>query len=540
MKNILKTLVFIFGLFLFSGKVNAEEINSITMDIYIDEYGTAHVTEVWDAYPTSKTEYYHAYHNLGNSKIDILSVKDETREYSLKEWNINDSFNEKAYKYGYNYQNNGVEICFGKSSYKNNIYTIEYTITNFVSKVDDADIIYFNLLDSIKPAPKNVEITIYSSEYFSSNLSVWGYGNYGNETSVTNGKIHIKNLNEIKETDYFVILAKFPLNTFKIENKLEGNFDKYLKMAEEGAKPYTEDDWYLFIFSLLITVIWMIPFIIIMIVVGKKVGNKKIDYGINKPRFKNVEMFREIPFGKDLAKAYWLVNCYNLTNSKTNYFGALLLKWIKEDKVMIQDEVKNGIFKKNNYKIILKQNLVFESKQETNLYNYIYEASIDGILENKEFEKWCMKNTKKIKEWFDSVLDSKTSDLEKEGYLVLEKTKKLVFFTREAYVVQSKLYEDAKKLVGLRKFFKNIDNMKDKEVIDVKIWEEYLMYAQILGMADKVAKQFKELYPDVITDETYNSLLYVSTVSHSSITSSGYSSGGGGGGSFGGGGGGSR
>ena len=114
------------------------------------------------------------------------------------------------------------------------------------------------------------------------------------------------------------------------------------------------------------------------------------------------------------------------------------------------------------------------------------------------------------------------------------------------------MYEEALKVAGLKKFFNEFGNMTDKEAIDVKLWEEYLMYAQIFGVAEKVAKQFKKLYPDVITDYDYNTFVYINHVSYSGISSAnsaysraqsyssgggGFSSGGGGGGSFGGGGG---
>ena len=89
------------------------------------------------------------------------------------------------------------------------------------------------------------------------------------------------------------------------------------------------------------------------------------------------------------------------------------------------------------------------------------------------------------------------------------------------------------------------------------MWEYYLIYAQILGIADKVAKQFKKLYPELIENNeygyTYSDFIFIHAISHTGMTSAissksraesyssgggGFSSGGGGGGSFGGGGGG--
>ena len=84
------------------------------------------------------------------------------------------------------------------------------------------------------------------------------------------------------------------------------------------------------------------------------------------------------------------------------------------------------------------------------------------------------------------------------------------------------------------------------------------MYAQIFGIANQVAKQFKKLYPEIITEmNTYgydlDTILFMNSISNAGVSSAnsaksraenyssgggGFSSGGGGGGSFGGGGGG--
>ena len=95
--------------------------------------------------------------------------------------------------------------------------------------------------------------------------------------------------------------------------------------------------------------------------------------------------------------------------------------------------------------------------------------------------------------------------------------------------------------------------MHDKTAIEVKMWREYLIYAQIFGMAKEVAKEFKDLYPDVITDNDYNNVILIHNFSYNGVNAAtsararaqsyssgggGFSSGGGGGGSFGGGGGG--
>ena len=70
-------LSFVMMMLVFTSAVNANSINSITMDIYIDSNGDADITEVWNCTTNQGTESYHPYYNLGESEITNLRVQDE-------------------------------------------------------------------------------------------------------------------------------------------------------------------------------------------------------------------------------------------------------------------------------------------------------------------------------------------------------------------------------------------------------------------------------------------------------------------------------
>ena len=108
---------------------------------------------------------------------------------------------------------------------------------------------------------------------------------------------------------------------------------------------------------------------------------------------------------------------------------------------------------------------------------------------------------------------------------------------------------------GLEKFMLEFSRMKEYSTMELALWEEYLVYATAFGIADKVLKQLKVVYPQ-ITDAnymnsngyTYLYLMYHSNISNNfinsintSVTSAyssvNYSSGSGSGGGFSGGGG---
>ena len=185
------------------------------------------------------------------------------------------------------------------------------------------------------------------------------------------------------------------------------------------------------------------------------------------------------------------------------------------------------------------------------------EASIDGMLETKELEKWSRKNYTEFFEIFDDLVESEITKLESNNHIYIRTDKNEC---KKKNVMDDTIYDDSVKLYGLKKYLIEFSNMKDKQVFDVHLWDEYLMFAYLFGIADKVAKQLKDMYPEVVEEMQnsnidYNTLYYINHISVRSTSSAsnarsaaqsyssgggGFSSGGGGGGSFGGGGGGSR
>ena len=195
------------------------------------------------------------------------------------------------------------------------------------------------------------------------------------------------------------------------------------------------------------------------------------------------------------------------------------------------------------------------NEKEKRLFKMLYEASKDGILENKEFEKWCNKSYSRILRWFDNILEEQKRILVKEGMITIEEKKTLKIFKNKIHTATPELKQEAMQLAGLKKFLKEYTLIKDREAIEVTLFEEYLIYAQMMGIAKQVAKDFKEVYPEIIEQSKFNSydnIIIINTYAAHGISTArsaesrarsyssgggGFSSGGGGGGSFGGGGG---
>lgn len=229
MKKTIKIfLLTIFSLILLSlfPKVEANSINSISMDIAIDDNGNASVTEIWKCKTSQGTEVYHPYYNLGNSEISNLTVSENGTKYTtLSTWNTSGTLSDKAYKCGINRLSNGVELCWGISNYSSHTYTIKYNISNFVSELSDSQMIYWTLIPyNFSNSIGNVYIKIHSNFNIPDSVGVWGYGNYGGTAYVYDGYIEMQSDGNLATDEYMTILVQFPLESFNCNNKLDYNF----------------------------------------------------------------------------------------------------------------------------------------------------------------------------------------------------------------------------------------------------------------------------------------------------------------------------
>lgn len=115
----------------------------------------------------------------------------------------------------------------------------------------------------------------------------------------------------------------------------------------------------------------------------------------------------------------------------------------------------------------------------------------------------------------------------------------VVIILDDLYKIPTNKYaQDQKEVLGLWKYLKDYSLIKDRYPIELSIWNEHLVFASLFGIADKVAKEFKEElikagYSDDKIYLTYPVLCmssYSSSFATSINSSTGYSGSGSGGG----------
>lgn len=67
-------------------------------------------------------------------------------------------------------------------------------------------------------------------------------------------------------------------------------------------------------------------------------------------------------------------------------------------------------------------------------------------------------------------------------------------------------------VMGLKKYLSEFTLISEREVNEVSIWKEYMIYAVLFGIGEKVIKQLEKLYPDKLPEITaYNRNVIIAT-----------------------------
>ena len=217
------------------------EIRDIAIAVELEEDGSAQITEVWDVYVGSGTEWYLVQGNSGKITIEDFSVSDETGLVYENEgrWDVNRSLKEKAGKCGIVDKKAGnYELCFGVGSYGDHEFTVSYRMTNFVKGFDDY--CGFNqrfVNDELSSRPQHISVTIEKpgTGFTPDEVKVWAFG-FDGTIFVKDGAVVAESGGRLSSSDYVNIMCRFPREIFDAENVVSGSFSSMQDQAFKGSE----------------------------------------------------------------------------------------------------------------------------------------------------------------------------------------------------------------------------------------------------------------------------------------------------------------
>ena len=599
-------LIFIIGI-IFSTNVKADDsgslyLNKLDFDVYINEDGSMDVTETWDISIRNTNTLYKTF-KIDEDKytsIENVTVKDVTTGQTLTMIDEEMYHVTKNCYYGLINSKGNFEIAWGvglDNSHDVKTYEISYTVKDAIGKYNDYAELYWQFIGEdfeISADKVTGTITLPSMAESTDDIKVWGH------TEQLNGEIHVTDKNKIK----------FQIDNFNAGRYVEVRILFQKEMIETSGRTYNENrydtvieeetkwanqanlrrEWEEIEEEVIATFVVFIIIALCIIFIEKavKYGKKLASINKYKPEQK-LDYFRELPDKNTTPgeATYILEEPYNRFSG---YYGKIFSATLLDLKLKKYIDLRVEKNEKKKDKIYIKRLKPADEKlksDEKNILDFIYRVNKSKEeVEIKELEKYIREHSTSVEKLIKQSKKNIESQLGKEGKINKSEIDEysnyggtsgvyyvfaimvlfwafplaIVFLIngilcskikKNINVLTQKGIDEKEKWKGLKKYMEDFSLLNEKEVPAIEVWEHYLVYATAFGIADKVLKQLKTIYPNIDELDTINTSTYMYFMYHSNFSSSftssinssissAHSSATGGGGGFSGGGGGGR
>lgn len=565
-KSRILTFVFILSLLIFPNAIvfaAPHELNELNINVFIEEDGSAKIREFRKSNLSEGSESYIIINNVGDSEIIDFTVKESYRVYEYEDnWDINASRQEKTFKNGIIYTSTGYELAWGIGEYGPRELVLEYTITNFVKNFQETQGMFWEFVSGTNTPPKNMSLVIESNEVFNDeNSNIWAFGFQGSIDFQEN-RIVANSSGPFSNSDHLTVLVELEEALFNTNSYVDMPFEEVKDFAFQNSDYGLEGDYYedespMGFFGVIVSLFtFLIPlFFVFAALFTKGISNDSISRNTKLKRKFKGEYYRDYPYESNFEDSFYLLNKIGATNPEMLITG-FILKWINLGYIDIRKEEVGFLFKKEETSFKFIKTSIEGSSAEKDLYKMMGKAAgSNEILENNEFSKWSTKNYKEFQAWEKDAYYNSQKKMQDLGYIE-SKAHKVLFFTRHRLDLTEKgqIFED--NVYKFINFLHDFSIINEREAINVKLWDDLMIWAGLLGLTEVVNKEFKKLYPQYEVEShyrgngVYTAYLFANSATKSYTAASaaavrssgggGFSSGGGGGGSFGGGGGGTR
>ncbi len=550
--------IFFVGVLLLLGTCSyagTQKLNSLDYDAQLKSDGSMDVVETWEIDIQNTNTLFkdfeldeRKYSGITNVKVKDLETGRDLTEISEEMYHVT-----KNCYYGLPISDWKFEIAWGvglDNSSATKKYQISYTVEDAVTVHEDCSELYWQFVgtDNAVPAKKVTgKILLPEAVKETENLRVWAHG-------PLNGEIHKTSNREVT----FLVKDFKPETMLEVRIVTEENlFEQSLKYSYQDALEeimFEEKMWAesaneernkAKILASVIGIIFI--FYIFKIVKYSRILNQIFK---EQQQFDIGKYFRDIPREKSAtpAEAAFLLKLYN----ESSVFSATLLQLCL--KGYISFEAENA----KNIKINLHQKESSDLKpSEKSILELLQEiaGAASESLTMEDIKKFARKEYEKFGDVMKEIQEGAKDFYHKIGYYDIEKEKiankygnkgvlyivgVILFMCTGAFMItpligaiviewlicfillitafnkKDCLTEpgqiEKQQWKGLKNYMVDFSMLKDREVPDLVLWEQYLVYATAFGISEKVVKQLKVVYPQLqnLDSNTYMYLYLMS------------------------------
>ena len=217
-----------------------------------------------------------------------------------------------------------------------------------------------------------------------------------------------------------------------------------------------------------------------------------------KKRLNSVDYFRDLPNGGDLNASYALGSGLGLCTPE-HYMAARLLRLVTLGSLEPEADGQDRISLR-----LLREPHGGDAYDEA-FYTFLESAAGgDSVLQERELERFCEDSRR------GKALNELLTSCEREGQLTLfrggslrsKRCKKAKDLTAEGQ-------RQWRELLGLKRYLLDFSLLAERTVSETVLWQEYMVYAALLGIAEQVLEQVRTLYPQQLSQvERYQRYLH--------------------------------
>lgn len=479
----------------------ANQVNTMDIQAVIYEDGSMYITQVWEGDFNEGTESYIPMNAPDYLTISQLTVSDQNGSYeTVSDWNIDWSFEEKARKCGIHDTDSGYEICFGISRYGQNRYAIEYKLDNAVGGYSDRDGVNFRFVnDGMNTTPTDVKVEIRLADgtpITDETADIWGFG-YDGQVEFSDGAILAYTESPVAPENHVTVLFSLEKGILSPSRQEPGSFEKVKETAFSGSD-YDDTGEEVSTFEAIVTMLLSVGFPIGLIIWFFRMKKKRAEK--KRQRFtERFGYFRDIPNDGNLSATYALGRLFDVCED-----GAILstgmLRLIQLGCLSPVETQQIGLMGKTKETVSLR--LVGSNHSSMNEYDeYLYTvlesaAGPDSTLQAKELEHFASQNDKLLRAYIQKCENAGRTWLNQK--ICLKRWDMPGKLTDLTPTGEQELGE----LMGLKRYLTDFSLIAERGVKEMPIWRELLTYAMLFGIADQVAEQMKELYPQISVELT--------------------------------------
>ena len=468
----------------------ANQVERLATDVALEQDGSAHVTQVFAAQTDEGTEFYMDRLTSGGLTYANFAVADENGPYALTaddRWDVDASFTEKAGRCGLVNIDGGVELCWGITDYGTHTYTVSYDIGGLAGGYSDADGLLYRFIDPDQSVfPTNADLIIRMADgtpLTQDNCGIWAFGFEG-QIQFENGIIHAWTDSPLEGGQYLTAMVQLQSGLLQPQRVEEGSFQTVKDAAFQGSdyteaadEPLTAMD-----------IVWMV--VSLAAICGGIFGIFALLRARKRAKAKKqlakIDYFRDAPNGGDLNVSYALgLGLKSCTDE--SYLAARVLRLVTLGS--LEPELEPG--KKTRASMRFVREPHNGDPFDEALYTFLQAAAgADGVLRDSELEDFCYddRHAKTLSDMLESSGHQGELTLSRTGCLKGNKC-------RRAKDLTPRGQQQRNELLGLKRYLLDFSLLAERDVKETFLWQEYMVYAALLGVAKQVMEQLRQLYP---------------------------------------------